>query len=71
VASRKKAKQGKRKPAGRPSRYRDEFPDQARKLCRLGATDKELADFFGVDMATVGRWKLQHTGFREALKEGN
>ena len=70
MASRKKAKQGKRKPAGRPSRYREEFADQARKLCRLGATDKELADFFGVDVATVNRWKHQHAGFCDALKDG-
>lgn len=31
---------------GRPSKYREEFALQALKLCRLGATDKELADFF-------------------------
>ena len=59
-----------KRPAGRPSRYREEFADQARKLCRLGATDKELADFFGVDVATVNRWKLQHAGFCDALKDG-
>jgi hypothetical protein len=72
VAGRKKAKQGKgaKRPVGRPSRYREEFVDQSRKLCRLGATDKELADFFGVDVATVNRWKHQHAGFRDALKEG-
>ncbi|MCU0797411.1 MAG: hypothetical protein MUF31_15935 [Akkermansiaceae bacterium] len=70
MPSRKKAKQGKRKSVGRPSRYRKEFPEQARKLCRLGAIDEELAEFFGVDVATVGRWKLQHSEFRVALKEG-
>jgi len=31
---------------GRPSSYRPEFVTQAEKLCRLGATDAELADFF-------------------------
>lgn len=72
MASPKKAKQGEsaKRPVGRPSLYDAAFPDQARKLCRLGATDKELADFFGVDVATIGRWKLQHAGFREALKDG-
>lgn len=34
------------KKKGRPSDYKDSFPDQARKLCCLGATDQELADFF-------------------------
>lgn len=43
---------------------------QARKLCRLGATDKELAEFFGVDVATVNRWKLAHPEFCESLKDG-
>lgn len=61
---------GKKRPPGRPSRYRDEYAEQARKLCRLGATDKEVADFFGVDVATVHRWKLKHPGFRDALKDG-
>jgi hypothetical protein len=31
---------------GRPSLYRDEFAEQARKLCLLGATDRDLAEFF-------------------------
>lgn len=34
---------------GRPTKYRPEFAEQARKLCLLGATDKELADFFEND----------------------
>lgn len=33
---------------GRPSKYDKAFPDQARKLCLLGATDIEIADFFEV-----------------------
>lgn len=68
---RAKKKGGKTKTqVGRPSRYRDEYAEQSRKLCRLGATDKEVADFFAVDVATVGRWKLKHPEFREALKAG-
>jgi hypothetical protein len=42
---------------GRPSKYRDEFPEQAFKLCLLGATDVQLAAFFDVDVATIDRWK--------------
>ncbi len=70
MASRKKAKQGKRKPEGRPSRYREEFAEQARKLCRLGATDKELADFFGVSVVTLDAWKKRHPEFLGSLKDG-
>ena len=54
----------------RPSKYRAEFAEQALKLCRLGATDKELADFFGASENTINRWKSDHPAFRESLKEG-
>lgn len=35
--------------AGRPTKYKKEYDDQAFKLCLLGATDKEIADFFEVN----------------------
>lgn len=54
----------------RPSKYQPEFAAQALKLCRLGATDKELADFFGVSEQTVNAWKDAHHEFLESLKEG-
>jgi hypothetical protein len=57
-------------PAGRPTDYREEFVEQARKLCQLGATDIELADFFGVNVATIYRWKHSHPDFCEALCVG-
>lgn len=53
---------------GRPSSYRPEYVEQAKKLCMLGATDIELADFFGVDVRTVYRWKNEHEEFCHALK---
>ena len=55
---------------GRPSDYRPDFCDQARKLCRLGATDIEVADFLGVSVATLNNWKAAHPAFLDALKEG-
>lgn len=55
---------------GRPSKYRVEFPEQAAKLCKLGATDRELADFFGVSEATLNTWKAEHPEFLESLKRG-
>lgn len=54
----------------RPSKYKDEFPKQAYKLCLLGATDRELADFFEVDEATINRWKDKYQEFCESLKKG-
>lgn len=54
----------------RPSKYKPEFAAQALKLCRLGATDKELADFFEVNEDTVNEWKKVHAEFSESLKGG-
>ncbi|WP_442592481.1 terminase [Parapusillimonas sp. JC17] len=54
----------------RPSRYKAEFAEQAEKLCRLGATDKEMADFFGVTEKTINNWKKAHPQFLQALKAG-
>ena len=39
--------------AGRPISYVARCAEQGYKLCLLGATDAELADFFGVASATV------------------
>jgi hypothetical protein len=53
-----------------PRSYDPEVAYQARKLCRLGATDIELADFFGVCVDTIYRWKIEFSEFSEAIKVG-
>jgi hypothetical protein len=55
---------------GRPSAFRPEHVEQARKLAKLGAVDKEIADFFGVSEQTLNNWKVAHPEFLESLKEG-
>lgn len=55
---------------GRPSDYKPEFAAQAEKLCKLGATDIEVAEFFGVDVRTIYRWKASNTEFCQAVKVG-
>lgn len=55
---------------GRPTKYREEFVPQAQKLCQLGATDQEIADFFEVEVRTIYRWKAEHDDFCQALKAG-
>lgn len=57
-----------RKKTGRPSKYQAAFDKQAAKLCRLGATDRDIADFFEVSEATLNNWKLKHPAFLESLK---
>lgn len=55
---------------GRPTDYKPEYAAQAEKLCKLGATDFELADFFEVSTRTVQRWKLEHEDFCHSAKLG-
>jgi len=52
----------------RPTKYKAEYAVQAAKLCRLGATDAQLADFFEVAVSTVALWKVEHQAFSDALK---
>lgn len=54
----------------RPTEYRQEYAEQARKLCLLGYTDKQLADFFGVNESTITRWKQKHPEFCMSIKMG-
>lgn len=54
----------------RPSKFQEEFIPQAEKLCKLGATDMEVADFFEVDVRTLYRWKADNEAFCQALKAG-
>jgi len=54
----------------RPSSYKPEFAEQARKLCQLGATDNELGDFFGVRRETIWAWAQKHEEFSNSLKAG-
>jgi hypothetical protein len=55
-------------PAGRPTSYREEYVEQAEKLSLLGATDIQMADFFGVSESTLNLWKLSHPRFSESIK---
>lgn len=57
-------------PGGRPSKFKPEYVEQAKKLAALGATDREAAEFFDVNEATVHRWKHEYPEFCEALKVG-
>lgn len=64
------ARQNGKHPGGRPTKYKPDYTEQAYKFCLLGATDEKLAAFFGVDVATIYRWKDEIPEFREALKNG-
>lgn len=64
-------KQSSDKPKkGRPTKYREEYNDQAEKICRLGVTDVELADVFNVTEKTLNTWKSQHEVFLQSIRAG-
>lgn len=51
----------------RPTKYKPEYVEQAAKLVRLHACDREIADFFEVSESTINLWKLKHPEFSESL----
>ena len=55
---------------GRPTKFKPEYVVQAEKLCQLGATDQDIADFFDVDLRTIYRWKASHEDLCHALRSG-
>jgi DNA-binding XRE family transcriptional regulator len=72
VSNRQKGKMddlAESKPVGRPTKYQPEFAEQARKLCLLGSTDVQLAEFFGVSEQTINNWKHEFPEFFESIKQ--
>lgn len=55
---------------GRPTKFKPEFIEQAAKLAALGATDREVAEFFDVEERTLHRWKHTVPEFCQSLKVG-
>ena len=56
--------------AGQPTKYKEEYNDQVEKLCKLGAKDSEIAEFFNVTETTINNWKIDNPKFFESLKKG-
>ena len=62
---------GARARVGRPSSYKPEFAKMAFYLCKLGATDADLAEAFGVSVVTIDNWKIKFRDeFLGSLKGG-
>lgn len=56
--------------AGAPTKYKVEYPEQAKKLCNLGATDRQLCDFFNVTEKTLNNWKHTYPEFLQSIRLG-
>lgn len=52
------------------SPFKIEYIIQARNLAKLGATNRDIADFFGVSERTINRWVLKYPDFANAVKIG-
>jgi hypothetical protein len=50
--------------------YQPDYAEQAAELCRLGATDEELAEHFEVCVRTIYRWRNAHEDFARAVITG-
>jgi hypothetical protein len=50
--------------------YDKRFAAIARKMCELGALDRDLAEAFGVSDRSIRAWKHQHPEFCAALELG-
>lgn len=57
-------------PAGRPTSYRPEYVERAAEMCKMGATDTEIAREFRVNVVTLYRWKIRYPDFCRALQAG-
>jgi len=56
--------------AGRPTKYDPKFAKIAQSMCKLGATDAEVADALDVAVSTIWRWSSTIPEFCSALKVG-
>jgi len=56
--------------SGARGKWRRRFAVEAERLCKLGATDKDLAAFFGVGATCIDQWKHRHKAFKAALDAG-
>lgn len=52
---------------GRPSLFQEWMRPVAVKMCRMGATDADLAEAFGVTEQTINNWKDSHPEFFESI----
>ena len=51
-------------------RYKPEYARQARFMCKLGATDLDLAEWFGVSIRVIVRWRVVYPNFGKSLTVG-
>ena len=58
------------KKRGVKSKYKPEYAKFAAEMCRLGATDIEVARGLGISLSCLWRWQGEHEAFFRAFLEG-
>tara|TARA_R110000782_G_scaffold262725_1_gene354995 strand:- start:982 stop:1413 length:432 start_codon:yes stop_codon:yes gene_type:complete len=53
----------------RPTKFKEEYIEQAKKLCSLGATTADLAEFFKVNPSTVKLWMVTNAKFSATIND--
>ena len=59
-----------KKPVGRPTKFKEDYINQAYELALLGCTDEEMAEVFEVALSTFKEWKDKHSEFRDTISAG-
>jgi hypothetical protein len=59
-----------KKQVGRKSAFKNKFIELVFKYALLGATDVEMAGFFGVSERTFNTWKRSYPEFLQSIKKG-
>jgi DNA-binding transcriptional regulator YiaG len=59
-----------KKKQGVKTLYNKDFDELAYKLTLTGLIDQELADIFGISVATLNNWKNKHESFLSSIKKG-
>lgn len=54
----------------RPTSYLPEYAEQVEGICKLGATEAQMAEIFGVSVRTLAAWKRKHPEFLAGVKAG-
>ena len=56
---------------GRKTKYKPEYDYQAYRLClMLNVDDKKIADYFGISVSTLNKWKTDYPSFSASIKDG-
>ena len=55
---------------GRPPIYHEGLDENVRRLCLLGLSDQEIAEYLGINDKTMWQWDNDHPSFCNARKEG-